>query len=271
MANNIKGNTYHNYLANKRKAVFKELNKNSLLTPKQLCKIFNVDYETEHKYLKYLKTQWKRNYQNEQGSIRSFPTEYHNVFYKSKLPVEVVSHVRSLLDEVWDRAGADRWVFPEKPQTKTGWHRTKAKNRYLLYKGSLGRIRFFETGTVEIFVKKPANLGKCKQLFSNAFTIHYLIENLRVVDSFFAGLMRRCHMTYKMNQRLPYVKITSFERTHGLTVVLGDKSHPDSVEFLLEYNAEVEQARRLFDTMNDAFGNKNSVVKPKRLDQDYSL
>jgi hypothetical protein len=135
----------------------------------------------------------------------------------------------------------------------------------------LGRIRFFESGTVELFVRKPANLGKALQLFSDGFTRNYLITDIRVVDEFKAGLMMRCHATYKTGQRLPYKKITSFEDTHRFVFVSGDRTHPDCFEFMIEYHAEVEQARAFMDQLKEFFKSSglNGAVKP--LSRDYSV
>jgi hypothetical protein len=141
-----------------------------------------------------------------------------------------------------------------------------------LFKNSLGRIRLFETGTVEIFVRKPASLGKCKQLFSDAFTRLYLIENIRVVDNFFKELVTRSHMTYKVGMRVPYMKVTTFQDTHKMIFVAGDRTHPDCYEFVLEYHAEVENARALMEQFRQFVGDfRNGEGGPKPLGKmDYS-
>ena len=261
--------------ASLRQRVFKALDKNPLLTAKSLGKVLelSIDLQDYYKgYFKKLKSEWKCHHIKEQGSICSCPDDVHNVFYRGVLPKVVGDFIRKNLFEVWERAGWDRWAYPERFDSQTGWRLTRSKNKYLLYKSSLGRIRLFQTGTVEIFVRKPANLGKCKQLFSDAFTRHYLVSDLKVIDGFFAGLMRRFHATYKTGQRMPYMKITTFEDTHRLTFVTGDRTHPDCVEIIAEYHAEVEQARRLFDEIRLGFGSNGSEgVGPKPLGKmDYS-
>lgn len=271
----MKGYNNHSYPTNIRKAVFKLLEKDPLLTAKPICKLLNLDYQQYKNYIKVLKSKWVRYHPKERSSIRSIPDDVHNAFYKGELPKRVVEDVRSKLFEVWERAGWDRWVFPERPMTKTGWKITKSTNKALLYKSSLGRIRLFNTGTVEVFVKKPANLGKCLQLFSNAFTKTYLIESIRVVDEFKDSLLIRWHGTYKTGMRLPYMKVTTFEDTHNLIFISGDRTHPDCYEFIVEYHAFVEKTKSLFDNMQRFFEQfspkQNGDVRSKPLGPDYSV
>ena len=261
-------------ITNLRQQVFKLLDKNPLLTASSISKLLGLTIEQTKYYkgyLRKLKYDWKRNHSKEQVSIRSCPDDVHNAFYKGLLSKELAGQVRKLLFEVWERAGFDRWIFPSTPGALDGWKKTNSKNHYLLYKSRLGRIRLFGTGTVEIFVRKPASLGKCMQLFSDAFTRHYLITDIRRVDEFRLGLMRRFHGTYKTGQRLPYMKITTFEDTHHFTFISGDRSHPDCYEFIVEYHAEVEQARRLFDELRDSFSlGKDTTKGVGPLKNDYS-
>lgn len=256
-----------------RQRVFKELDKNPLLTAKSLAKLLDfTDTQADYYkgYLRTLKADWKRYYQKQQGSIRCVPDGVHNAFFRGVLPVGVVEGVRRVLFEVWGRAGFDRWVFPERPLSASGWRLTRFRNKALLYRSSLGRVRLFQNGTVELFVRKPASLGKCKQLFSDAFTRHYLVSDLKVVDAFFGGLLRRFHATYRVGERLPYVKVTTFEDTHRFTFVSGDRTHPDCYEFILEYHAEVEKARAFLDALVNPGNNGNGAGKA--LDgRDYSV
>jgi hypothetical protein len=259
-------------ITNLRKLVFSELDRNPLLSPKSLAILLGFN-EAQKKYyrgyIRKLKYDWKRNHQKQRDSIRSCPDEVHNAYYKGVLPKGVVDEVVKLLFDVWGRAGSDKWIFPSLPGGLDGWRQTKSRNHYLLFKSRVGRIRFFMSGTVEIFVRKPASLGRCMQLFSDAFTRHYLISDIRCVDVFRLGLMRRFHGTYKTGQRLPYMKITTFEDTHNFTFISGDRSHPDCYEFIVEYHAEVEQARRLFEELKEGFS-LGINAKGVPLKDDYS-
>lgn len=249
----MKSDGYQSYLSNKRKTVFKELDKNPLLTASKIVKILEIPIDQakhEMAYLKKLKYDWKRHHEIERGLIRSCPDEVHNAFYRGVLPLGVVRDARS-------------------KSLPFGWVVSRSKNRFLLFKDVLGRIRLFETGTVEMFVRKPANDGKAMQLFCNGFTKTRLIDSISVVEEFQKTLMRRMHATFDFGQRLPYGKITAFQDTHKFVAVLGDRTHPTCAEFMFEYHQEVQNARALFDQLADFF-NQSGNARSKQLDQDYS-
>jgi hypothetical protein len=255
-----------------RKRIFKLLDKNPLLTPKALCTLTNENHQKRGEVVRQYKKQWKCEYQKQHGSIRSIPDGVHNVFFKGKLPLDVTDRVRKELREVWERAGWNRWVFPSAPMRQDGWRNTNAKNRFLLFKSFLGRIRLFENGTVEMFVKKPASEGKALQLFCEAFTKTYLIDSIKIVEEFRKTLMRRMHVTFDTGERLPYIKVTAFEETHKLSMVLGDKTHPSCAEFMVEYHAEVELAKKFMEQLKGFFGEgleRGNGVKP--IGKDYSV
>ena len=68
-----------------------------------------------------------------------------------------------------------------------GWVLSKARNRFLVWKGRLGRVVWFESGTVTLHVKRPGNLGKAKQLFCDAFVNTGLLTDVKVVESYFGA------------------------------------------------------------------------------------
>lgn len=257
------GNTHPSYLAyleNKRRTVFTFLDKNPLLTPSQLAKLIGIPDEKRKKemaYLKTLKHDFKGNYQKERGSNRSTPDEFHNVFYKGVLPLEVVKDVSGKLNALRLGFGTGCWGV------------SKNSNHGFIYKSGLGRIRFFATGTVELFVRKPASDGKCMQLFCDAFTKTNLIDSIAVVEKFQQGLMRRFHATFNLGQKLPYCKVTAFEGSNGFTMVSGDRSHPSSLEFMFSYNSEVQNVRALVEQfsgfMREFMGEPSKINRPKGL------
>ena len=238
-----------------RQRVFKALDKNPLLTPKPLCILIGLDFHHYENYVKRLKHEWRRNQENERGSVRCFPDGVHSAFFK--------------------RVG---WLVVRVPDCLPfGWLVSKCRNRYAVYRNGVGRVRWFRNGTVELFVRKPASVGRAMQLFCDAFTRTRLVNDIRVVEDFQRGLMRRAHFTFKAGHKLEYVRIQAFEDTHKFVMVAGDKTHPDCWEFMMEYQAEVVEARRLFELfegLRDALGLGNSrsdvngSVKP--LTGDYS-
>jgi hypothetical protein len=60
-----KSNSKNGYSASIRQDAFDLLNKNPLLTPKNLCKLMDLLYEKYFKYLNRLKYEWKSNHKNE--------------------------------------------------------------------------------------------------------------------------------------------------------------------------------------------------------------
>lgn len=237
-----------------RQQVFKLLGKNPLLKPLDICKFLGLDRgKNQRDVIQQYKKQWRREYQVQQGSIRSLPDGVHNVFFKGKL------FVRDGFFEVLRGKGVT-----------LGWVLSRARNRYWIYRSVLGRVRFFENGTVELFVRKPASEGKAMQLFSDGFVKSELVTDIRVLEKFQKGLMRRFHGTFDAGQRLPYMKVTAFEDTHKLVFVAGDKTHPTCYEFIVEYHKEVEWARQFLDMLSGLGLSMKENGEPKSLRQDYS-
>lgn len=251
---------YHSYYSNKRKAVFELLDEDPLLSPSMLAELLKIPKENqaqERKYLKKLRYDWKGYHQTQRGSIRSVPDEVHGVFKRGFLGV--------------DRLVVDLWGLVCLP---SGWKHSRNQNHALIFRCGLGRVRFFRTGTVEMHVNKPANEGKAMQLFCNAFTKTGLVDSIRVVEDFQRTLQTRMHPTFDVGRKLPYVKITAFQRSHGFTMVLGDRTHPTSVEFMFEYNNEVSAAREILSKVGEALGmlkaEESACAKPLSKDGDYA-
>jgi hypothetical protein len=224
--------SYLCYLENKRRTVFTYLDKNPLLTACSLALIIGIplkDRKKEVVYLKKLKYEWKGNQEKQRGSFRSIPDDVHSAFYKGNLPLNVVSNIFLKLRSLTYGYGSNDFVAG-------AWVLTKSKNKFVLFKSRIGRIRLFSTGTVELFVRKPASDGKCMQLFCDAFTKTKFIDSLKAIADFQNGLIRRMHCTIDMHQKLPYVKVTAFQETHNLVMTLGDRSHPTCIEFMVGYN-----------------------------------
>jgi hypothetical protein len=238
-----------------RKQVFKLLDKNPLLTASSMAKMLEltpVEYQKQKGYLRKLKADWKRYHVNERGSngsIRNCPDEVHNAYFEGKVKFGV------------GKLSLDMW----KLGLPAGWFPTKSRNGFLIFKGSigLGWVRLYRTGTVELFVRKPANDGKCMQLFCDAFTKTGLIDSIRLVEDFQKTLMRRMHATFDTGMKQKYMKITAFSETHKFTFVAGDRTHPTCFEFMFEYQNEVVQARMFMEKLGEAFGllNNNPVGK----------
>ncbi len=240
-----------------RARLFRELDKDPLLTAKNLASILGLSYKDYRNYLTKERSEWKHYHQIERGSKGSFS---HCVRY-----VGVVQ-----------RGEADRNVA-----TNKGWELSRARNRFLIYRDQarLGRITWFETGKIVLHVRNPANEGKAKQLFCNGFFKSGLITDVNVLDVCVSRVhVHSGHTPFRLGQRLPRATITAFADTHGITIKIGDRTHPDSVEVLWEVQEQVEKVGALaeglakfmdsFNKLASSGQNGNGVSKP--IVEDYS-
>ncbi|MCW4048036.1 MAG: hypothetical protein NWE99_10850 [Candidatus Bathyarchaeota archaeon] len=205
---------------NIREQVFSLLDKNPLLTPKPLCKLLGLQYEKHGKYVANLRTQWKYHHRNEHGSKCSL----HGWRGWCFVPVGL------------DRAGA----------LGVGWVQSKARNRWLLWRDRLGRLQWFETGRVNLYVRRPANLGRAYQLVCDGFSFTGLITDIKVLEQVLSTIrFKGAHYVFRMGQRLPRLTVDLFARSNGVIVKVGDRSHPDCVELLVSYPDWAERSERL--------------------------
>jgi hypothetical protein len=245
-------NQSHNNVTNLRQQVFQLLDKNPLLTAATISKLLNFTIEeTEYYkgYLRKLKYDWKHYHAKQLGSIRCVPDDVHRAFFVGKLTLDI-----GKLDFV------------------SGWLKTKSRNHFRLFRSVLGRVRFFGTGTVELYVRKPANLGKAMQLFCDAFTKTRVVTDILDIEAFQKSLrIRGFHAVFETDQRLPYLKIPLFKGSNGIEVIIGDRTHPNSAELVVNYLDQVEQAKTLVEELSKVFGllkTSDSLVGP--LSNDYS-
>jgi hypothetical protein len=233
-------NSYTRLSVSIRKEVFRELDKDPLLTAKNLAKVCHLPYRKYRQYLNNLRYLWKYNHKIEQGSKCSNIHCYKAsvVFGDGQQP----SRVDAL---------------------ELGWVLSHASNRFLFFRGKLGRAVWFETGTVVLHVRKPANLGRAKQLFCDGFFKTGLISDIKV----FNGLVDRVgikslHAPYATSQRLPYLVIDDFVDSHGILIKVGDRSHPSSVEVIAEFRDRFERLEQLERSFSGFLADFNSLVHP---------
>jgi hypothetical protein len=124
-----------------------------------------------------------------------------------------------------------------------GWHLSKARNRFLIWRSQLGRVVWFESGTVTLDVRRPGNLGKAKQLFCDAFVNSGLVTDFKVLNPVLDRIRPKSgHFPYSAGKRLPYLVIRDFEQSHGVVIKLGDRTHPDSVEIIASFSDVIDRA-----------------------------
>jgi len=223
-------NYENNEITSVRQAVFSLLDKNPLLTAKPICKLLGLPYLRYRNYVNDLKFQWKSKYRRERGSKCSF----HGWRGWCFLPKEVRGGIRSHAVEV-------------------GWVETRARNRWLLWKDRLGRLQWFETGRVNLFVHKPANFGKAYQLICNGFSFTGLVTDIKVLEQILGSVrFKGAHYVFSTEQRLPRLTIDLFAKSNGIIIKVGDRSHPHAVEVIACYPDWAERNERLFEQLNDS-------------------
>lgn len=229
-----------------RSQVFHELGKNPLLTAKPLCQILQIPFKEHKSYINNLRSQWKANYRNEQGSKC---LKFHNWRGWAYAPQAV------------DRAAA----------LGKGWIQSRGRNRALIFRDRLGRLEWFETGRVNIWIRKIANTGKKAQLLANGFFRTGLIADIRVLKVFIDSVrFHGAHVVVDTGEKLPYAKIDFLKDSLGVVAKIGDLSDPTGLE--LEFHmpkwaeeaaedrkAFIEIVKRLFDS-NDSRPGKNIGV-----------
>ena len=233
---------------NIRQQVFTLLDKNPLLTPKPLCKLLGLPYEKYEHYLRNLRTGWKCHYKNERGSKCSTHAWRGWCF----LPGDLDGRIRSVAVDV-------------------GWVLSRARNRWLLWKDRLGRLQWFETGRVNLYVRKPANLGKAYQLICNGFFATNLITDVKVLERVLASVgFKGAHYVFATEERLPRLTIDLFAKSNGVIIKVGDVSHPNGVEVVAFYPDWAERNERLFEQLNETLKRLLEPAKPKKFEKpDY--
>ena len=224
-------------------AVFKLLDKNPLLTAKPICKILELRFNDYRMYVSKLRSQWRSLPKNERGSKCSI----HGWRGWCYLPKEVSGGIRSHAVEV-------------------GWVETRARNRWLLWKDRLGRLQWFETGRVNLYVRKPANLGKAYQLVCNGFSFTGLVTDIKLLEQVLSTLrFKGAHYVFATEQRLPRLTIDLFAKSNGVIIKVGDRSHPHAVEVVACYPDWAERNERLIEQLNDTLKRLIVPVAPNNL------
>lgn len=208
-----------------RAAIFSLLDKYPSLKPLELCKLAGLDYAKYRDYVAHLRTAWKYDTKNEHGLKCSI----HAWRGWTRTPGPV------------DRAGA----------VAAGWKETRARNRWLLWRDPLGRLQLFETGRINIYVRKPATKGKAAQLLAKAFTWTNLITDFRALETMINGIrFKGAHYVFDVGQPMPKLTIDLFGPSSGIVIKLGDRSDPTSLEVLAHYPDWAERNERLFQDMH---------------------
>jgi len=223
------------------------LDKDHFLTAKNLCRILDLPYLPNRDYINHIRSKWKYDFKSRVGGKC---LRFHNVRASATVPVTLM---RGIAESV-------------------GWRVTRARNRMLVWSERLGRLEWFETGRVNVFIRKPASEGKAVQLLANGFTKCGLIMDIKVWE----GVRRSLqfvgeHATLDLGVPLPYSRIELIKDSNGVVVKTGDLSHPTSIEIEFCYPRWAERNENLLNTLLGSLReglNGNGVAKP--LGEDYS-
>ena len=226
-----------------RQKVFDILDKNPLLTAKPLCKLLGLRYRNYGKYLANLKWFWKYHLRKERGSKCSGVHGWRGWCFVPR--------------------GLNR-----EDATRLGWVLSRARNRWLLWKDRLGRLQWFETDRVNLYVRKPANLGKAYQLVCNAFSFTGLVTDVKVLESILKGVrFKGAHYVFDVKERLPYLVIDLFRKSNGIVIKVGDRTHPTSVEVLSTYPDWAERNERVLEQIVEVLNNRIEKPNVRRIEK----
>jgi hypothetical protein len=152
---------------------------------------------------------------------------------------------------------------------RVGWRATRARNRWLLWDDRFGRVQWFETGRLNLYVRKPASLGRAKQLICNAFSYTGLVADFQVLEPVLNGIrFNGGHYVFETGKALPKLTIGRFAKSNGVILKIGDRSHPTSVEVIASYPDWAEQNERLLQRLAEMLQDSlrpERELKPGRL------
>jgi len=203
--------------------VFQLLDQDPLLKAKKICKLLDYDYKTYGAQVSARRFEWLHSEKIHPFGLGSKCSNYPD----SQNHVRATCRVPECLDR---RKYPD--VLPL--AIKAGWRQNANRNRALVWRNdqnSLGRIEWFENGTVSISVRSPINMGRARTLAGKAFGDTVLIANSRILIAFQESIRwGGAHDVYETKERLPYKKIETYVEPYNLVIKTGDRSHPNAIE-----------------------------------------
>jgi len=234
-----------------KKLVWDELEKNPLLLPKQICAILHFHYPKSGAYVRKLKSEWKRDYK---------------IGLHPKSPIIHAARAVCRAPKQLDRVEA----------IHIGWVQSKNRNRVLFWKNrAFGRIEWWETGKVLVWIKKPQTMARVKRFLCIAFFESGLIYSPVLLDAFLAKVhWKGAHNVFETSERLPYNVITNYEESHGIKIITGDASHPNCIEVHWVYPDWLERLELMqqhnIKTLEDFATFMKALSTPKPLRDDAS-
>ena len=211
-----------------RSEVFSELTQNNGLTPKEICKKLSLAYKVYGHSVRTYKCQYNRQYQNR---VAQKSLSFHKWQGRIYVPDFVRQNKAVGLGD-----------------GKVVWQTTKAKNRMIVFDArskGLGRLEWFQTGRVNIYVQTPGNKGRLKRLLAMAFYASNLMFDVKLFDKWAeSARMKGAHLINDLGVALPYSKTEFLQEGLGVVVKTGDKTHPTGVEIEFGYPDWAEKNER---------------------------
>lgn len=229
--------------------VYGLLDDNPLLTAVQLCKILGLNHALKGDYIRHVKSAWKYDPKRQRGLNCSSHAWRGWSFYPSR--VSEVVRVQAI---------------------KAGWIETRARNHWLLWKDRIGRLQLFTTGRLNIWVRKPVTRGRVYQLLCNGLSWTGLITDLKVLEGILKAVrFKGAHYVFQTEQPLPRLTIDLFQKSNGITIKVGDRSHRNSVEVIAHYPDWGEKTEQLLNKFMRVLSSGDlNPGKPKALERDYA-
>jgi hypothetical protein len=141
----------------------------------------------------------------------------------------------------------------------------------LVWRDELGRLEWFETGFVKVWVRKPATEGKAVQLLANGFTKTELICDMRVWEKVRRSLdLHGATLTVETGVHLPYVCVDLLKESNGVKFKMGDVTDPTKAEIEFCYPKWAEKNEILFDQLTGLLKQLGGDVRGKPIGVDYS-
>lgn len=218
------------------------LNKNPDLTPLQLCQLLQISYKEKRDYVAHVRSAWKYDPGKEHGSKCSI----HAWRGWSVIP-----------------AGG-----PKPGAARAPWIQSKARNKWIFFKNSLGRVQWFQTGRINIYARAPVEPGRIIQLLAQAFTWTEIITDLKVFRQLVQGIrFKGAHYVFPLGFRAPRpVVVDLFGPSNGVIAKLSDRSHPWGLELQVHYPDWAERneslLREFFKELREGVGKPGDPKRP---------
>lgn len=137
-----------------------------------------------------------------------------------------------------------------------GWGQSSNRNKMMWFHkdgSGIGTIFWYVNGRVRLVLRDGyVNEGHAKQLFCNGF--RNLIADDEVLCACLSSLRHvRGHFAVNTRKRLPNMRVKEFQESHGISVTLGDRSHPEDVEIQYTIPNWVRPLEKILDELCISF------------------